>query len=97
MTQQNGNPAPKRSRGRKPKQETPAPVVATPDRQPSKRDQVLTLLKRDGGATLDELVGATGWLKHTTRAALTGLRKAGHAIEKGKRDDCTCYSIKVTA
>lgn len=32
-----------------------------------------------GGASLDELAGATGWLPHTTRAALTGLRKKGHA------------------
>jgi hypothetical protein len=44
-------------------------------------------------ATPIEMVEATGWLPHTTRAALTGLRKKGHAIAKGKRGDVTCYSI----
>ena len=33
---------------------------------------ITALLRRDGGATLTELVEATGWLPHTTRAALTG-------------------------
>jgi len=97
MTQQNGNPAPKPRRSRKPKQNTPVPVVATAGKQPSKKDQVLALLRRENGATLEEMVIATAWLPHTTRAALTGLRKAGHAIEKGKRDDVTCYSIKAQA
>ena len=30
--------------------------------------------------TLAELIAATGWLPHTTRAALTGLRKRGYAV-----------------
>jgi hypothetical protein len=36
-------------------------------------------LQRDCGATLEELIAATDWLPHTTRAALTGLRKRGYA------------------
>jgi site-specific DNA recombinase len=36
------------------------------------------LLQRDCGATLEELIAATDWLPHTTRAALTGLRKRGY-------------------
>ena len=96
MTQKNGTTVPKLTRSRKPTQAPPAPV-ATPVKPLSKKDQVLALLQRDGGATLEELVTATGWLKHTTRAALTGLRKAGHTIEKGKRGEVTCYSIKAAA
>jgi len=42
--------------------------------------QVVELLDRDIGATLDELVASTDWLPHTTRAALTGLRKRGYAV-----------------
>ena len=38
------------------------------------------------GATIDQLTGATGWLPHTTRAALTGLRQKGHAITRSKRE-----------
>ncbi len=59
----------------------------------SKIDQVIALLGREQGATLAEMVAATGWQPHTTRAALTGLRKKGHALVKDKRDDVTCYRI----
>jgi len=59
----------------------------------SKIGSVIALLERKEGATLDEMVAATGWLPHTTRAALTGLRKKGHSIEKTTRGDVTCYRI----
>lgn len=59
----------------------------------TKAAAVITLLERDGGATLAELIAATGWLPHTTRAALTGLRKKGHAVERTKRGNETCYRI----
>jgi hypothetical protein len=72
------------------------PVAPAATKQ-SKRGLVVGLLQRPGGATLDELVAATGWLPHTTRAALTGLRKKGHAVAKSKRDGTTCYSIGVVA
>lgn len=52
---------------------------------------VLDLLSRIEGATLDQMVAATGWLPHTTRAALTGLKKKGHAIERRKVDGQTTY------
>jgi len=71
-----------------------------PESEPSSRPvskigTVLSLLQREEGATLDEMVAATGWLPHTTRAALTGLRKKGHAIAKDKRGDTACYRITV--
>ena len=50
----------------------------------SKIEQVLSLLRQPGGATIDQLVAATSWLPHTTRAALTGLRKQGHEIASTK-------------
>ena len=59
----------------------------------SKTELVLALLRREEGATLAELTRATGWLPHSTRAALTGLRKKGHAIERSKRGDVTCYTL----
>ncbi len=67
--------------------EAPAP------RSTTKSELVLSLLQRSEGATLAELVEATGWLPHTTRAALTGVRKKGHAVEKSKRGEVTCYRI----
>jgi hypothetical protein len=48
----------------------------------SKRDSVIALLQRDDGASLDELMAETGWLPHTVRAALSGLRKSGLAVER---------------
>jgi hypothetical protein len=51
-------------------------------RSGSKQSLVLEMLAQPDGATLKALVAATGWLPHTTRAALTGLRKRGYAIER---------------
>ena len=41
----------------------------------SKLARVIDLLQRSDGATILDLVEATGWMPHSTRAALTGLRK----------------------
>ena len=54
---------------------------------------MLALLSRREGATLPELIEVTGWLPHTTRAALTGIRKKGYEIARSKRDAATCYCI----
>ena len=51
-------------------------------REGSKKAHVLSLLSRPQGATIDDLLRATGWLPHTTRAALTGLRKEGYEFVK---------------
>ena len=61
----------------------------------SKRAQLITLLERDQGASLDDIVAATGWLPHTTRAALTSLRKSGLVLESGKVDGIRRYRIMV--
>lgn len=53
-------------------------------KRPSKQQLMADLLVRDSGATLDEMVSLTGWLPHTTRAALTGLKKKGYAISSDK-------------
>lgn len=68
------------------------PTPTEPERQ-TKASGVIALLERDSGATLAELIAATNWLPHTTRAALTGLRKKGHVVERSKRGGETCYRI----
>lgn len=70
--------------------DAPTQAAPQPARQ-NKSELVKTLLERPDGATLPELIEVTGWLPHTTRAALTGLRKKGMTIERFKRDDTTCY------
>lgn len=67
---------------------------AKPPRAGSKLETVMALLGRPDGASINELTAATGWLPHTTRAALTGLRKRGITIERGKRaDGTTTYRV----
>ena len=72
-------------------------TVAVETPRVSKTSAVLALLQREDGAFVSELIELTGWLPHTTRAALTGLRKKGHIIERSKRNDETCYRIAAAA
>jgi len=73
------------------------PQSGPPAPRESKIGKVIALLQRQEGATLEEMVAATGWLPHTTRAALTGLKKKGHAIERSKRGEISCYRTKACA
>jgi hypothetical protein len=85
--------------GIEPASQAPAvsPAAATVSRASTKIASVLELLSRADGATLAELIETTGWLPHTTRAALTGLRKKGHVLAKDKRGEVTCYRITEAA
>ena len=65
----------------------PGPAGPSAPRGGSKLARVIALLERDHGATIAELIAATGWLAHTTRAALTGLRKRGYAVAIDRSDD----------
>jgi len=71
------------------------PVAAGPSarRSGSKLARVIELLQRDHGATIDELIDATDWLAHTTRAALTGLRKRGYAVVIDRSERGSFYRI----
>ena len=46
----------------------------------SKLGQLVALLSCEAGATVDDLIQATGWLPHTARAALTDLRHRGYDV-----------------
>ena len=48
----------------------------------TKTDKVRAMLSRPQGASLDAICKATGWQAHSARAVLSGLRKAGHTIER---------------
>ena len=62
----------------------PSRSPAAPAKRPCKSTLVLTLLQQPEGTTLNQMVEATSWLQHTTRAALTGLKKKGHTITSEK-------------
>ncbi len=72
------------------------PASKPTDRTPSgKTATVIKLLDRKDGASIAALIEATGWLPHSTRAALTGLRKKGYTIERGKAKDQTTTVYRI--
>lgn len=71
-------------------------VPASPTKV-SKKTEVVALLQSLDGATIDELVAKTGWLPHTARAMLTGLKKAGQALTSEKIDGVRRYRISTDA
>jgi DNA-binding IclR family transcriptional regulator len=70
----------------------PKPTAAEP-RPNSKTAAVIELLRRPLGASLSDLTEATGWQPHTTRAALSGLKKKGYAVEREKVNGVSRYRI----
>ena len=48
---------------------------------------VVKLLARAKGATVDEMMTATGWQPHSVRAFLSGLRKRGQVLIREERKD----------
>ncbi len=66
----------------------------SPERAGSKQAKVIAMLSDGSGATMESLIASTGWLPHTTRAVLSGLRKRGYAIERTQEaDGCSRYRI----
>jgi len=50
--------------------------------RPTKRNRLVRLLKASAGREIAALSRELSWQPHTTRAALTRLKKSGYAIEK---------------
>jgi hypothetical protein len=79
----------------------PAPADAAPDPEPApaaplrktradtKQAQVVDLLRRPQGATIDEIASATLWQRHTVRGAIAGAlkKKLGLAVTSEKTED----------
>jgi hypothetical protein len=67
-------------------------------REGSKACQVIAMLKREGGTTLEEIMTAMGWQKHTTRAMLSAggslTKNHGLVVTSEKVGDKRVYSIK---
>jgi hypothetical protein len=80
-------PVTKKRAGKKaatpPAQEGPA---KTP-REGSQTAKVIALLKQDGGVTLDAIMAATGWQKHSVRGFISTLpKKTGLVITSTRRE-----------
>jgi hypothetical protein len=63
----------------------------------TKRDLLLQLVSRKQGATINDMMAATGWLPHTTRAALTGLRKKGYLLTRTCSAAGSTYRVDTAA
>jgi predicted ArsR family transcriptional regulator len=67
----------------------PSPVVSGSAN--SKVALLIRLLTRAEGATLDQMVAATGWQPHTMRASLTRLKARGYMVTSEKVDGIRTY------
>ena len=65
----------------------------------TKLAEAVEMLRATEGATITELSEAMGWLPHTTRAVLTGLRKPGYVLTLNRSDEArgSTYRIAVVA
>ena len=73
-----------------------APSVSATSGPPAstKRAKLIGMLERSEGASVAELGERLGWLPHTVRAAITGLRKAGREVTRSKdADDRSVYRL----
>jgi hypothetical protein len=63
---------------------------------PTKSEMVLTLLRQAGGASLFDLMAATGWQAHSVRGFISGqlAKKQQLKIRSFKRDGDRVYSVR---
>ena len=67
-----------------------------PPRHPTgKLGEVLQAISAEAGATLAEITTLTGWLPHTARAAVTGLRKRGFDVALIQQNGRKAYRLTV--
>ena len=73
---------------------TPAAKPAKSQKPTSKLDTLEKLLRRKNGASIAEMMRATGWQQHSVRGALAGaMKKRGHTIASDKVDSTRRYRI----
>ncbi len=68
---------------------------AKPPATSTKQAKVIALLQRANGATIAEIVKATGWQAHTVRGAISGAlkKKLGLAVTAAKEERGRVYRI----
>ena len=68
-----------------------------PSKHKTKKAQLIQMLTRKAGADVAMISDKLGWQTHTTRAALTGLRKAGHEVLGEKPDEGKPKRYRISA
>lgn len=60
----------------------------------SKLDQIERLLRQPDGASIADLMSATGWQQHSVRGVLSGaIRKRGLTLSSTKADGVRRYTV----
>jgi hypothetical protein len=73
----------------------PEPEPRSKAKQPSKQDEVIAMLRRPEGVTVDEVSRVTGWLRHTVRGVFSGTlkKKLGLTLASAKEERGRVYRI----
>ena len=73
----------------------PEPEPPSDAKRPSKQDEVIAMLRRPEGATVDEVASATGWQRHTVCGIFSGTlkKKLGLTIASAKEERGRVYRI----
>jgi hypothetical protein len=73
----------------------PDPEPQPDAKRPSKQDEVIAILRRPEGATVDEVASATGWQRYTIRGVFSGTlkKKLGLTIASPNEERGRVYRI----
>ena len=73
----------------------PAPEPPPNAKQSSKQDEVIAMLRRPEGVTVDEVASVTGWMRHTVRGVFSGTlkNKLGLTLASAKEERGRVYRI----
>ena len=73
----------------------PEPGPQSDAKRPSKQDEVIAMLRRPEGATVDEVANATGWQRHTVRGVFSGTlkKKLGLTLASATEERGRVYRI----
>ncbi len=93
MTKRTPNQTRPRTRAKKKSPATSARKSDAAKRPGGKLGLILDRLERTAGATIDELVDATGWQKHSVHGALSRLRSGGFAIRLEAKEGRKAYRL----
>jgi hypothetical protein len=77
----------------------PDPEPQVDAKRPSKQDEVIAMLRRPEGATVDEVASATGWQRHTVRGVFSGTlkKKLGLTLASAKEERGRVYRVGESA
>jgi hypothetical protein len=76
----------------------PEPEPQSDAKRPSKQTEVMAMLRRPEGATVDEVASAMGWQRHTVRGLFSGTlkKKLGLTLASTQEERGRVYRIAVS-